>query len=128
MRYQMDNYEQPTRRQMRPTETEDVAVKVTNGFFTWGSNLSTLSDINIRIPTGQLTMIVGQVGCGKSSLLLAMLGEMQTIDGRVYWSKPPDNETVHDGIIRYSLWPPLARTIIYTDCEHSHFIHLSNLQ
>lgn len=28
MRYQMDNYEQPTRRQMRPTETEDVAVKV----------------------------------------------------------------------------------------------------
>uniref|UniRef100_A0A8C2ZIU4 ATP-binding cassette, sub-family C (CFTR/MRP), member 9 n=1 Tax=Cyclopterus lumpus TaxID=8103 RepID=A0A8C2ZIU4_CYCLU len=87
MRYQMDNYEQPTRRQLRPTETEDVAVKVSNGFFTWGSNLSTLSDINIRIPTGQLTMIVGQVGCGKSSLLLAMLGEMQTIDGRVYWSK-----------------------------------------
>ncbi|XP_040004068.1 ATP-binding cassette sub-family C member 9 isoform X1 [Xiphias gladius] len=86
MRYQMDNYEQPTRRQMRPTETEDVAVKVSNGFFTWGSNLSTLSDINIRIPTGELTMIVGQVGCGKSSLLLAMLGEMQTIDGRVYWS------------------------------------------
>ncbi|XP_056280983.1 ATP-binding cassette sub-family C member 9 isoform X2 [Pseudoliparis swirei] len=86
MRYQMDNYEQPTRRQLRPTETEDVAVKVSNGFFTWGSNLSTLSDINIRIPTGQLTMVVGQVGCGKSSLLLAMLGEMQTIDGRVYWS------------------------------------------
>ncbi|XP_073336599.1 ATP-binding cassette sub-family C member 9 [Pagrus major] len=86
MRYQMDNYEQPTRRLMRPTETEDVAVKVSNGFFTWGSSLSTLSNINIRIPTGQLTMIVGQVGCGKSSLLLAMLGEMQTIEGRVYWS------------------------------------------
>ncbi|XP_069376077.1 ATP-binding cassette sub-family C member 9 isoform X3 [Paralichthys olivaceus] len=86
MRYQMDNYEQPSRRQMRPSETEDVAVKVSNGFFTWGSNLSTLSDIDIRIPTGQLTMIVGQVGCGKSSLLLAMLGEMQTIDGRVHWS------------------------------------------
>ncbi|KAJ3612093.1 hypothetical protein NHX12_020370, partial [Muraenolepis orangiensis] len=86
MRYQMDNYEQPTRRQNRPTETEDVAVKVSNGFFTWGSNLSTLSDINIRIPTGQLTMMVGQVGCGKSSLLLAMLGEMQAINGRVCWS------------------------------------------
>lgn len=28
MRYQMDNYEQPTRRPMRPSETEDVAVKV----------------------------------------------------------------------------------------------------
>uniref|UniRef100_A0A673IKM7 ATP-binding cassette sub-family C member 9-like n=1 Tax=Sinocyclocheilus rhinocerous TaxID=307959 RepID=A0A673IKM7_9TELE len=84
-RYRMDNYEQPMRRQLRPTETEDVAVQVNDGFFTWGSNLSTLTDINIRIPTGQLTMIVGQVGCGKSSLLLAMLGEMQTISGKVYW-------------------------------------------
>ncbi|KAF4114699.1 hypothetical protein G5714_004922 [Onychostoma macrolepis] len=105
-RYRMDNYEQPMRRQLRPTETEDVAVQVNDGFFTWGSNLSTLTDINIRIPTGQLTMIVGQVGCGKSSLLLAMLGEMQTISGKVYWSKLPDYEILFDGSIsknRYSV-------------------------
>ncbi|XP_069030805.1 ATP-binding cassette sub-family C member 9 [Embiotoca jacksoni] len=102
IRYQMDNYEQPTRRQMRPTETEDVAVKVSGGSFTWGNNLLTLSDINIRIPTGQLTMIVGQVGCGKSSLLLAMLGEMQAHDGRVFWSKPPDCDIIHDGNISWS--------------------------
>lgn len=38
MRYQMDNYEQPTRRQMRPTETEDSAVKVRAqvGGIVWG--------------------------------------------------------------------------------------------
>uniref|UniRef100_A0A8C8E5J8 ATP binding cassette subfamily C member 9 n=1 Tax=Otus sunia TaxID=257818 RepID=A0A8C8E5J8_9STRI len=63
------------------------AVKVTNGYFSWGSGLATLSNINIRIPTGQMTMIVGQVGCGKSSLLLAILGEMQTLEGKVHWSK-----------------------------------------
>ncbi|XP_037398586.1 ATP-binding cassette sub-family C member 9 isoform X5 [Pygocentrus nattereri] len=105
LRYQMDNYEQPLRRQLRPTETEDVAVKVNNGYFTWGSNMSTLSDINIRIPTGQLTMIVGQVGCGKSSLLLAMLGEMQTHSGKVYWSKLPDSEMLPDYLSknRYSV-------------------------
>lgn len=34
-----------------------------------------------------MTMIVGQVGCGKSSLLLAILGEMQTLEGKVHWSK-----------------------------------------
>ncbi|XP_061570967.1 ATP-binding cassette sub-family C member 9 isoform X3 [Cololabis saira] len=95
MRYQMDHYEQPSRRQMRPTETEDVAVKVSNGAFTWGNNLLTLSDINIRIPTGQLTMIVGQVGCGKSSLLLAMLGEMQAVDGMVYWSNKNRNSVAY---------------------------------
>ncbi|XP_036432874.1 ATP-binding cassette sub-family C member 9 isoform X1 [Colossoma macropomum] len=105
LRYQMDNYEQPLRRQLRPTETEDVAVKVNNAYFTWGSNMSTLSDINIRIPTGQLTMIVGQVGCGKSSLLLAMLGEMQTHSGKVYWSKLPDSEMFPDYLSknRYSV-------------------------
>ncbi|XP_058479502.1 ATP-binding cassette sub-family C member 9 [Solea solea] len=102
VRYQMDNYEQPTRRLMRPSETEDVAVKVSNGFFTWGNNLSTLSDINIRIPTGQLTMIVGQVGCGKSSLLLAMLGEMQTFQGQVYWSKLTECDMNHEGNVSWS--------------------------
>uniref|UniRef100_A0A8C0R026 ATP binding cassette subfamily C member 9 n=1 Tax=Canis lupus dingo TaxID=286419 RepID=A0A8C0R026_CANLU len=85
-RYHLDSYEQSTRR-LRPIETEDIAIKVTNGYFSWGSGLATLSNIDIRIPTGQLTMIVGQVGCGKSSLLLAILGEMQTLEGKVYWSK-----------------------------------------
>ncbi|XP_061084939.1 ATP-binding cassette sub-family C member 9 isoform X4 [Conger conger] len=84
--YQLDSYEQSARRNLRPTDSEDAAVKVSNGSFSWGSNLSTLSEISIRIPAGQLTMIVGQVGCGKSSLLLAMLGEMQTTEGSVHWS------------------------------------------
>ncbi|XP_039625641.1 ATP-binding cassette sub-family C member 9 isoform X1 [Polypterus senegalus] len=96
LRYQLDNYEQSSRRPVRPVETEDVSVKVTNGYFSWGSNQATLSDINIRIPTGQLIMIVGQVGCGKSSLLLAMLGEMQTVSGKVYWSKLPESEMIHE--------------------------------
>ncbi|NP_001397345.1 ATP-binding cassette sub-family C member 9 isoform h [Mus musculus] len=83
-RYHLDSYEQA--RRLRPAETEDIAIKVTNGYFSWGSGLATLSNIDIRIPTGQLTMIVGQVGCGKSSLLLAILGEMQTLEGKVYWN------------------------------------------
>lgn len=29
------------------------SVQVSSGCFTWGSNLSTLTDINIRIPTGE---------------------------------------------------------------------------
>ncbi|RXN01930.1 ATP-binding cassette sub-family C member 8 [Acipenser ruthenus] len=61
---------------------------ITNGYFTWMPDGSpTLSNIDIRIPYGQLTMIVGQVGCGKSSLLLAALGEMQKISGSVYWNR-----------------------------------------
>ncbi|XP_060240412.1 ATP-binding cassette sub-family C member 9 isoform X5 [Meriones unguiculatus] len=89
-RYHLDSYEQA--RRLRPAETEDIAIKVTNGYFSWGSGLATLSNIDIRIPTGQLTMIVGQVGCGKSSLLLAVLGEMQTLEGKVYWSNVNESE------------------------------------
>uniref|UniRef100_A0A7N6ACJ0 ATP-binding cassette, sub-family C (CFTR/MRP), member 9 n=1 Tax=Anabas testudineus TaxID=64144 RepID=A0A7N6ACJ0_ANATE len=48
------------------------------------AHLITFSTFSVCV--GQLTMIVGQVGCGKSSLLLAMLGEMQTIEGRVCWN------------------------------------------
>uniref|UniRef100_A0A669R833 ATP binding cassette subfamily C member 8 n=1 Tax=Phasianus colchicus TaxID=9054 RepID=A0A669R833_PHACC len=60
---------------------------ITNGFFTWTpEGPPALSNIDIRIPQGQLTMIVGQVGCGKSSLLLAILGEMQKISGNISWS------------------------------------------
>ncbi|XP_034626079.1 ATP-binding cassette sub-family C member 8 isoform X6 [Trachemys scripta elegans] len=72
--------------------------QITNGFFTWTPEGSaTLSNIDIRIPQGQLTMIVGQVGCGKSSLLLATLGEMQKTSGNVFWnSSIPDSETGED--------------------------------
>ncbi|XP_053928984.1 ATP-binding cassette sub-family C member 9 isoform X8 [Cuculus canorus] len=97
LRYQLESYEQPTRKLTRPVEIDDVAIKVTNGYFSWGSGLATLSNINIRIPTGQMTMIVGQVGCGKSSLLLAILGEMQTLEGRVHWSKMPDRQMNTEG-------------------------------
>uniref|UniRef100_A0A4W3J845 ATP-binding cassette, sub-family C (CFTR/MRP), member 9 n=1 Tax=Callorhinchus milii TaxID=7868 RepID=A0A4W3J845_CALMI len=87
LRVQLEGHDQPLRRHFQSFETDDVSVKVTNGSFSWGSGMATVTDINIRIPTGELTMIVGQVGCGKSSLLLATLGEMQNISGKVYWSK-----------------------------------------
>ncbi|CAG2200815.1 CRY [Mytilus edulis] len=39
--------------------------------------------MSIEIPDGSLVAVVGQVGCGKSSLLSAILGEMDTISGKV---------------------------------------------
>ncbi|KAL1247791.1 hypothetical protein QQF64_023167, partial [Cirrhinus molitorella] len=70
-------------------EDEDICIKITNGYFSWTDGTPTLSNVNIKIPFGQLTMIVGQVGCGKSSLLLAALGEMQKISGTVTWNRLP---------------------------------------
>uniref|UniRef100_A0A665UIA7 ATP-binding cassette, sub-family C (CFTR/MRP), member 8 n=1 Tax=Echeneis naucrates TaxID=173247 RepID=A0A665UIA7_ECHNA len=61
--------------------------QISSGYFTWTDGLPTLCNVDIRIPFGKLTMIVGQVGCGKSSLLLAALGEMQRVSGTVVWNR-----------------------------------------
>ncbi|XP_070560016.1 ATP-binding cassette sub-family C member 9-like [Ptychodera flava] len=69
--------------------SDEVAIKITNGGFSWESDSSEpyLSNINIEIPTGKLTMVAGLVGSGKSSLLSAMLGEMVTVSGNVLYNK-----------------------------------------
>uniref|UniRef100_A0A669BCJ4 ATP-binding cassette, sub-family C (CFTR/MRP), member 8 n=1 Tax=Oreochromis niloticus TaxID=8128 RepID=A0A669BCJ4_ORENI len=64
-----------------------VLCAISNGYFTWVDGAPTLSNVDIKIPFGKLTMIVGQVGCGKSSLLLAALGEMQRVSGTVTWNR-----------------------------------------
>lgn len=42
-----------------------------------------LSSINLRIPQGSLVALVGMIGSGKSSILAALLGEMNKISGHV---------------------------------------------
>ena len=42
-----------------------------------------LQDITARIPTGSLTMLVGPVGSGKTSLLSAIMGEITKLGGTV---------------------------------------------
>ena len=39
--------------------------------------------MSLEIPSGSLVAIVGQVGCGKSSLLSALLGDAEKVDGNV---------------------------------------------
>ncbi|XP_070617234.1 ATP-binding cassette sub-family C member 6 [Erythrolamprus reginae] len=59
-------------------------VIVTNGTFSWCRESSPcLNRINLTVPPGSLCAVVGQVGAGKSSLLSALLGELQRIEGSV---------------------------------------------
>lgn len=43
-----------------------------------------LRDIDITFSKGELNLIVGPIGSGKSSLLLALLGEMRLVSGEFY--------------------------------------------
>ena len=64
-----------------------------NATFTWGGKEATpepistafrLMDIDVRFEIGKLNIIAGPTGSGKTSLLMALLGEMTLIAGSVY--------------------------------------------
>ncbi|MCJ8733573.1 hypothetical protein PDJAM_G00225100 [Pangasius djambal] len=84
--------QQDPNQNMSIANEDNICLKIVNGYFTWTQGCPTLTNIDIKVPFGALTMIVGQVGSGKSSLLLAALGEMQKISGSVTWNKLPDQE------------------------------------
>lgn len=59
-----------------PKQTEDLP-----------TDLFDLHDLSIEFPVGKLSLVTGQTGSGKSSLLAALLGEMQKVSGKVLFSK-----------------------------------------
>ena len=48
-----------------------------------GGNQDVLSDLTLTVKPGELVVVVGAVGCSKSSLLMAILGELNVTKGSV---------------------------------------------
>ena len=61
----------------------DAKYAIENASFAWpGQEEYILQDINLRFPPG-LSVILGEVAAGKTALLQALLGEMDTKSGRI---------------------------------------------
>ncbi|XP_041671464.1 ATP-binding cassette sub-family C member 3 isoform X3 [Cheilinus undulatus] len=68
----------------RKNTATDFSVTVVNGKFSWAKeDPPVLHNINVMVPQGSLLAVVGHVGCGKSSLISALLGEMEKLEGEV---------------------------------------------
>ncbi|PIC15235.1 hypothetical protein B9Z55_022288 [Caenorhabditis nigoni] len=66
-------------------EKSESSIEIKNGRFSWSSTEdATLHNISLNVKRGQLVAIVGRVGSGKSSLLHALLGEMNKMAGQVH--------------------------------------------
>ncbi|GAA5902673.1 uncharacterized protein JCM6883_007204 [Sporobolomyces salmoneus] len=77
-----------------------------------------LRDLNVAFPTGKLSLVSGPTGSGKSSLFLALLGEMTCLSGEIRLRKGTpginvDNETgLYDGVAYAAQLPWLQHASI----------------
>ncbi len=114
------------------TEDNDSeqGLKIVNGTFAWSSDKVSQSpgegpskpaggfrliNIDITIPQDSVTVITGEVGCGKTALLIALLGEMRTLEGRVH---TPRSHTLKDGLrnsVAYAAQTPWIESGVIKD-------------
>ncbi|XP_059501849.1 ATP-binding cassette sub-family C member 8-like isoform X2 [Stegostoma tigrinum] len=74
--------------ELLPSCSNGNVLEIHNGCFTWdrNSDKSVLQDISVKISRSKVTVIIGKVGSGKTSLISAILGEMKTVSGHVVWA------------------------------------------
>ncbi|OQR86043.1 ATP-binding Cassette (ABC) Superfamily, partial [Achlya hypogyna] len=86
----------------------NVAIAVEDGRFGWDATKPFFTDLNLRVRTGELVVVHGAVGEGKSSLCAVLLGELEKqrgsvfVGGRVsYFSQQPwiQNLTIRENIL-----------------------------
>ena len=61
------------------------SIEIRKACYTWGDGKDTfpIKDVSLDVKRGTLVAVVGEVGSGKSSLLSAMLGEMNHLSGTI---------------------------------------------
>lgn len=66
-------------------EASKSAIEVEKASFTWDVDAEkpTLKDVSLSVKKGSLVAVVGSVGMGKSSLISALLGELEKLRGQV---------------------------------------------
>ena len=68
----------------RTTKYDGNAISIEDGSFGWDADKASLvSSIQLTIPQAKVTLIAGPVGCGKTTLLKGLLGEVPALSGSV---------------------------------------------
>ena len=63
---------------------ESPVFQIKGGSFRWGNKADTLSDVNMSVPRGMLTTIIGPVGSGKTTLCETLLGQTEKSSGKLF--------------------------------------------
>lgn len=98
------------------TAEPTCAIEISGGSFAWKTDRQVLSNINLKIPSAALTIVVGPVASGKSTLCKALLGETPVAHGTTrtnfhpgstrvaYCDQAPylSNATIRENIVGFS--------------------------
>ncbi|CAL8080361.1 unnamed protein product [Orchesella dallaii] len=60
---------------------KEYEILVNDAQFSWGDGKTSIENVNLNVKKGQFIGVIGEVGSGKSSLLLALLGELNRTAG-----------------------------------------------
>ena len=73
-----------------------------NTSFSWDDNgkIIALNNLNIEFKQGTITMIIGETGSGKSALLYGLLGNLNKINGSIYYN----NKDIKIGYSSQTAW------------------------
>jgi ABC-type multidrug transport system fused ATPase/permease subunit len=63
-----------------------------------------LRNVNVTFPKGELSVISGKTGTGKSLMLAAILGEVDVLGGTLYVPRPPPLSERHDAKANKGNW------------------------
>lgn len=90
---EITDYNEPSRnlpnyddiRQPPSTADDSIIIKIRNGNFNWIEDdpVPTINSIDLDVKRRSLVAIVGGIGSGKTSLLSAILGEMEKLTGQL---------------------------------------------
>ncbi|KAG5866797.1 hypothetical protein JTB14_031470 [Gonioctena quinquepunctata] len=73
---------QQNKQDSSPADGKDViAMKDVTAKWIRSNSDTVLNNINLKVPRGKLIAVIGPVGCGKSSLLQTLLGELDIVGG-----------------------------------------------
>lgn len=127
------HHQQRSKDSIEQVPNTDHPISISHAQFEWDAMPDTtdvfkMQEMNVELPKGALCFVVGKVGSGKSSLLQALIGEMNKTAGTVqmsgsvaYCTQIPwiQNSTIRENITVYdyvslifaSLAQSLTRTV-----------------
>jgi len=80
----------PPKPASQPTSSQRLRQLETRGLTcVHGDSDNGVYDVNLRLEAGSFTVITGRIGCGKTTLVRALLGVLPLSSGEIYWNGSP---------------------------------------